>query len=89
MKKVQDNRTGNYHDNFRTPGPSNPPPQRKGLIFFGNNRSKHLFPLYRDDDIGIQGEFQLKVHHTTHDDDKMTTTTQLGLAISQTCEDLF
>lgn len=29
------------------------------------------------------------MHPSMHDDDKMTTTTQLGMAISQTCEDLY
>jgi hypothetical protein len=62
---------------------------RKSVVFFGNNHSKHLFPLYKDDEIGIKGELQRRVHSTHHDDDRMTTTTQLGLAISQTCEDLF
>ena len=69
---------------MKTPNLSSQP-VRKGLVFMGNNRSKHLFPLYRDEEIGIVGELQRKVHHSTHDDDKMTTTTQLGLAISQTC----
>ncbi len=28
---------------------------KKGLIFLGSNRSKHIFPLYRDEEIGIVG----------------------------------
>jgi hypothetical protein len=62
---------------------------KKAIVFFGNKGSKHLFPLYRDEEIGIMGELQRRVHNSRHDDDRMTTTTQLGLAISQTCEDLF
>jgi len=83
IKNPPENR-GVQKDYLKTPG-GNSEAQRKGLIFIGSNRSKHLFPLYIDEEIGIKGELQLKVHHTTHDDDKMTTTTQLGLAISQTC----
>lgn len=72
------------YDQFKTPLPSLNQPKR-GIVFFGNNRSKHFFPIYRDSDIGITGELQRKVHSSHHDDDKMTTTTQLGLGISQTC----
>lgn len=73
---------------MKTPIPISNQPKR-GIIFFGSNRSKHIFPIYRDEEIGINGELQRRVHNSYHDDDKMTTTTQLGLAISQTCEDLF
>lgn len=75
------------YDQLKTPAQLNQP--KKGIIFFGNNRSKHLFPIYRDEEIGIIGELQRRVHSSHHDDDRMTTTTQLGLAISQTYEDLF
>lgn len=77
-----------HYDQFKTPTQMPGQPKR-ALIFFGNNKSKHLFPLYRDEEIGIGGELQRRVHHSSHDDDKMTTTTQLGLAISQTCDDLY
>jgi hypothetical protein len=58
---------------------------RKGIVFFGSDHEKYMFPLYRDEEIGIRGELQRRVHSSHHDDDRMTTTTQLGLAISQTC----
>jgi len=44
---------GKFKDHIKTPG-GNLESQRKGLIFIGDNRSKHLFPLYRDDEIGIK-----------------------------------
>lgn len=72
----------------KTPQASQAHPKR-AIVFLGNNRSKHMFPLYRDEEIGIKGDLQRIVHHSGHDDDKMTSTTQLGLAISQTCEDLY
>jgi hypothetical protein len=72
------------YDQVRTP-PVGGNCGRKGIVFLGNNQSKHLFPLYRDEEIGIRGELQRRVHSSHHDDDRMTTTTQMGLAISQTC----
>lgn len=69
-------------DQMKTPAGMQP---KRGVVFFGSNKSKHLFPIYRDEEVGISGEFQHTLHPTTHDDDKMTTSTQLGLAIEQTC----
>lgn len=34
-----------------------PKPQRK-ILLYGENRSRHLFPLVRDRDIGISGAYQ-------------------------------
>lgn len=84
MKYDQKTYQSIIYDQAKTPNTNIPQP-RKALIFLGNHRSKHIFPLYRDEDIGVVGEFQRKIHFSGHDDDRMTTTTQLGLAISQTC----
>ena len=40
-------------DQTQTPNQAYQP--KRGLVFFGNNRSKHVFPLYRDEEIGIVG----------------------------------
>lgn len=82
-KYIETKLTQNLNE-FKTPYGTETAQPKRALMFYGSNKSKHLFPLYRDDEIGINGDFQRRVHHSTHDDDKMTTTTQLGLAISQT-----
>lgn len=45
-----DNRLNNQpnYDQLRTPVANQYHP-KKALVFLGNNRSKHLFPLYRDE----------------------------------------
>jgi hypothetical protein len=84
LKNYEMSREMVKYDQVRTP-PVAGSCGRKGIVFIGNNQSKHLFPLYRDEEIGIRGEMQRRVHSSHHDDDRMTTTTQMGLAISQTC----
>ena len=62
---------------------------RRAIVLISENRSKRVFPLYGDNEVGIHSKFQNRVHSTHNDDDRLTTSTQLGLAISQTCNDLY
>jgi hypothetical protein len=67
-----------------------PRPNRK-ILLFDDNRGKHLFPLVRDRDVGIDGKYQTIVIQSVHipfrqhnDDDKQTSSTQLHRGMMQT-----
>ena len=51
-------------------------PIRK-IVLYDSNYEKHLFPLYRDEDIGANSQVRELLIESWNDDDKRTSSTQL------------
>lgn len=47
------------------------------ITLFTNDKAKRLFPLVRDNDLGLDRSFQVMLHPTSHDDDCDTDEEQL------------
>lgn len=72
------------------------PKQVKKILLYGADRSRHLFDLVNDREIGIDPKYQNIVVESVHgliwqynDDDRKTTSTQLQRGMLQTLEDLY
>lgn len=64
-----------------------PRPQRH-IVLYDEFNKRHLFPLYKDKDLGISKYFQDMLIESWNDDDKKTSSTQMKRGMNQTMQDL-